>query len=82
MRKKEQQSILITSPMFFFFKINTEDLVPVRMDWSTLSVVDLMEVRRISAGTLSPTNKITNKTIKISRWVKVSVLLTQSHNDA
>ena len=28
---------------------------PVRMDWSTLSVVDLMSMRRRSAGTLSPT---------------------------
>lgn len=28
---------------------------PVRMDWSTRSVVDLMDRMRISAGTLSPT---------------------------
>ncbi len=31
--------------------------VPVRMDWSTLRVVDLIEVILISAGTLSPTRK-------------------------
>lgn len=29
--------------------------LPVRMDWSTLRVVDLMEVSLMSAGTLSPT---------------------------
>lgn len=31
--------------------------VPVRMDWSTLRVVDLIDVILISAGTLSPTRK-------------------------
>lgn len=30
-------------------------ILPVRMDWSTLRVVDLMEQIRMSAGTLSPT---------------------------
>lgn len=30
---------------------------PVRMDWSTLRVVERMEVSRISAGTLSPTGE-------------------------
>ena len=35
--------------------------LPVRMDWSTLSVVDLMEERRMSAGTLSPTVNTINK---------------------
>ena len=29
--------------------------LPVKIDWSTLSVVDLIEVIRMSAGTLSPT---------------------------
>lgn len=29
--------------------------LPVRMDWSTLRVVDLIEQIRMSAGTLSPT---------------------------
>ena len=31
--------------------------LPVKIDWSTLSVVDLIEVIRMSAGTLSPTRK-------------------------
>lgn len=35
--------------------------LPVRIDWSTLSVVDLMEVNLISAGTLSPTNRLKKK---------------------
>lgn len=30
--------------------------VPVRMDWSTRSVVDLMQMILMSAGTLSPTS--------------------------
>lgn len=30
---------------------------PVRMDWSTRSVVDLISMRRRSAGTLSPTTQ-------------------------
>lgn len=30
-------------------------VLPVRMDWSTLRVVDLIEQIRMSAGTLSPT---------------------------
>lgn len=35
--------------------------IPVRMDWSTRRVVDLMEMILISAGTLSPTSvHITN----------------------
>lgn len=32
-------------------------VVPVRMDWSTRNVVDLIEVTRMSAGTLSPTER-------------------------
>jgi len=31
--------------------------LPVRIDWSTRSVVDLMDDIRMSAGTLSPTVK-------------------------
>lgn len=34
---------------------------PVRMDWSTRRVVDLMDRMRISAGTLSPTVERVNK---------------------
>lgn len=30
---------------------------PVRIDWSTLRVVDFIEVKRMSAGTLSPTER-------------------------
>lgn len=33
----------------------------MRMDWSTRSVVDLIEVTLMSAGTLSPTNKTKKK---------------------
>lgn len=32
-----------------------EMLLPVRIDWSTLRVVDLIDVSLMSAGTLSPT---------------------------
>lgn len=32
-----------------------ETVLPVRIDWSTLSVVDLIEDSLMSAGTLSPT---------------------------
>ena len=42
-------------------------VLPVRMDWSTLSVVDLIEVSLMSAGTLSPTverNRNAKETIK------------------
>lgn len=35
------------------------------MDWSTLSVVDLMEQIRMSAGTLSPTGQMQNRQIFI-----------------
>lgn len=35
------------------FRIDTDS--PVRIDWSTLSVVDLIDVSLMSAGTLSPT---------------------------
>lgn len=35
--------------------------LPVRIDWSTLSVVDLIEVNLMSAGTLSPTMDRNNK---------------------
>lgn len=38
--------------------------LPVRIDWSTLKVVDLMEVNLISAGTLSPTNWGEKKQLK------------------
>lgn len=34
--------------------------LPVRMDWSTRRVVDLMEMILMSAGTLSPTSVHTN----------------------
>lgn len=33
--------------------------LPVRMDWSTRRVVDLMEIILMSAGTLSPTVGLT-----------------------
>lgn len=36
--------------------------LPVRMDWSTRRVVDLMEMILMSAGTLSPTSDHTEKT--------------------
>lgn len=39
--------------------------LPVRIDWSTLRVVDLMEVNLISAGTLSPTNWGGKKAAKV-----------------
>lgn len=35
----------------------SKNILPVRMDWSTLRVVDLIEQMRMSAGTLSPTTK-------------------------
>lgn len=35
------------------FRIDTDS--PVRIDWSTLSVVDRIDVSLMSAGTLSPT---------------------------
>ncbi len=35
--------------------IISRHVLPVRMDWSTLRVVDLIEQIRMSAGTLSPT---------------------------
>lgn len=37
------------------FRMDTDS--PVRMDWSTLKVVERMEVSRMSAGTLSPTGE-------------------------
>lgn len=37
--------------------LSTETDSPVRMDWSTLSVVERMDVSLMSAGTLSPTAK-------------------------
>lgn len=37
--------------------LSTETDSPVKMDWSTLRVVDRMEVSLMSAGTLSPTAK-------------------------
>lgn len=37
------------------FRMDTDS--PVRMDWSTLRVVEHMEVSRMSAGTLSPTEE-------------------------
>lgn len=37
--------------------LSTETDSPVKMDWSTLSVVERMEVSLMSAGTLSPTAK-------------------------
>lgn len=45
-------SIQVTALSFCF------STVPVRIDWSTRRVVDLIETIRISAGTLSPTGKI------------------------
>lgn len=36
----------------------SKNILPVRMDWSTLRVVDLIEQMRMSAGTLSPTTKL------------------------
>lgn len=41
--------------------INLEMVLPVRIDWSTLRVVDLIEDSRMSAGTLSPTVDRKNK---------------------
>lgn len=35
--------------------LSTETDSPVRMDWSTLRVVERMDVSLMSAGTLSPT---------------------------
>lgn len=35
--------------------LSTDTDSPVRMDWSTLSVVERMDVSLMSAGTLSPT---------------------------
>lgn len=35
--------------------LSTETDSPVKMDWSTLRVVERMEVSLMSAGTLSPT---------------------------
>lgn len=37
--------------------LSTETDSPVKIDWSTLSVVERMEVSLMSAGTLSPTEK-------------------------
>lgn len=41
------------------------------MDWSTLKVVDLIEVKRMSAGTLSPTKKET----KTCCWMEINPVL-------
>lgn len=40
---------------------NLELVLPVRIDWSTLRVVDLIEDSLMSAGTLSPTVDRNNK---------------------
>lgn len=54
----------LTEKSIFFFSwltalgsvcLSTDTDSPVRMDWSTLSVVDRIDVSRMSAGTLSPT---------------------------
>lgn len=37
--------------------LSTDTDSPVRMDWSTLSVVERMDVSLMSAGTLSPTGR-------------------------
>lgn len=46
--------------------LSTDTDSPVRMDWSTLRVVERMEVSLMSAGTLSPT-VVKNETKKIHR---------------
>lgn len=44
--------------------------LPVRMDWSTRRVVDLMEMILMSAGTLSPTSVHTDRdALRYSRGV-------------
>lgn len=45
------------------------------MDWSTRSVVDLMEQMRISAGTLSPTGQMQKGRGKNVKNVKLHFLL-------
>lgn len=40
----------------FIYSLSATKHIPVRMDWSTRRVVDLMEMILISAGTLSPTS--------------------------
>lgn len=44
-------------------------ILPVRIDWSTLSVVDLMEDSLMSAGTLSPTVDRNNKEHKTFKYL-------------
>lgn len=44
----------------FFSSVCLSRHLPVRMDWSTRRVVDLMEMILMSAGTLSPTSVHTN----------------------
>lgn len=41
--------------IFIYFLLCLTVGIPVRMDWSTRRVVDLMEMILMSAGTLSPT---------------------------
>ena len=52
---------LVPTPSPYLEQISQQTHKPVNIDWSTLKVVDLIVVIRISAGTLSPTAK-TNKT--------------------
>lgn len=53
--------------------LRTDTDSPVRMDWSTLRVVERMEVSLMSAGTLSPTEKT-----KVLFLGQIFVLLTES----
>lgn len=49
----------------FIYSLSPTKHIPVRMDWSTRRVVDLMEMILMSAGTLSPTSvHVTNPNTK------------------
>lgn len=57
----EAAALRASAIIFFFFLLACTcacvvPRLPVRMDWSTRSVVDLMEMILMSAGTLSPTS--------------------------
>lgn len=45
---------------------STDTDSPVRIDWSTLRVVERMEASRMSAGTLSPTVVAKKKSVSLS----------------
>lgn len=56
-----QMEVIEGSVFIFVSRVCLFRHVPVRMDWSTRRVVDLMEMILMSAGTLSPTSVHTDR---------------------